>query len=304
MGDRVNVLLSTYNGAKFMIQQLDSVSNQSYKNIVIHIRDDGSTDETPNLLKSYAKGYSNIEVVYGQNLGVFKTFLKLLCEADEGSSFYAFCDQDDIWLKDKLKNAISAIKTYDQSQPIMYCSRIEYVDEKLNHLGYSRIPEQINFANALVENVVSGCTVVLNRKARELILANVPNTVYMHDWWFYLVISAFGKIFYDNNIYIKYRLHENNAAGAGTNLIQQMIRRSIKLIKKKNSSFIYTMQLKQFQKCFASSLDKQNLQIIHKFLNSKKSFWTRLRYAFCMEVYKQSWVDNLLLRIQIIMGSY
>ena len=107
--NKVVILLSTYNGEKYLKEQLDSLLNQTYKNIDIYIRDDGSKDETVNIIKKYQNEYDNIHLEEGKNLGFIKSFFELLKNGDENVDIYSYCDQDDIWEEDKIERAVKFI---------------------------------------------------------------------------------------------------------------------------------------------------------------------------------------------------
>lgn len=302
---RVNILLSTFNGEKYLAQQLDSILTQSYPEIVINIRDDGSTDDTTQLLRThYVNRYLNINFTAGSNLGVVKSFFTLLQNSKDDCEYFAFCDQDDIWPNNKIYNAVTQLKAYNSEQPLLYCSRLEYVSEDLTSLGYSNIPKYIGFRNSLVENIATGCTVVINRKARDLILEKIPSNVLMHDWWFYIVISAFGKVLFDINPNIKYRQHGNNLVGGSSSIFRQYIRRLNSFMKRERGALKASGQAKEFFRCYGSSLKKDELKILNGFLMSKSNLRSRIAYVLRMGVSRQSIIDNLILRFLIIIDRY
>ncbi len=140
----------------------------------------------------------------------------------------------------------------------MYCSRLEYVDESLRHLGYSRIPSRMGFSNALVENVATGCTIVLNRQARNLITQNFPRHALLHDWWSYLVISAFGKVDFDPRPAIKYRQHSNNRVGATTSHAESLKRRFERFVRQDGGARLLIDQAEDFHRCFGRILSTKN----------------------------------------------
>ena len=147
---KVQVLLSTYNGEKYLKEQLDSLLAQDYPNIDILIRDDGSKDSTKQILTGY-ENHKNIRVIYGSNIGITASFLELLKISDPEAEFLAFCDQDDVWLKDKISRAVAALQKHPSDIPLMYCSRLTIVDESLRIIGYSKLPRKgLSFNNAPV----------------------------------------------------------------------------------------------------------------------------------------------------------
>ena len=128
MDKKVAVLISTYNGKKYLKEQLDSILNQTYPNIEIVIRDDGSTDSTLELVKEYQEKHSNIRLKEGTNIGFIKSFFKLLEMAD--ADYYAYCDQDDIWLENKIELAVNALNQADNTKPNMAFGNADYYYEQ------------------------------------------------------------------------------------------------------------------------------------------------------------------------------
>lgn len=301
---KVNVLVSTYNGEKYLREQLDSLLAQSHKNIHISVRDDGSTDNTVRILKEYASKYRFIQVAYGENLGVIESFFRLLTDAGEDFDYFAFCDQDDIWFPDKIKDAVEEMNTEDGNQPILYCSRVEFVDENKNPLGLSRIPGRIGFGNALVENIAIGCTIVINRKARETILATKPGRIIMHDWWFYLIVSALGKVIHEKKVNIKYRQHGRNVIGGTASFLLSVYRRTREFLKSGEDAFRVRDQAIEFRRCYGQLLDDTHARILRRFIESKNTISTRVQYSLGMDVWRQSSVDTNILRVLVLFGYY
>ena len=135
LASKVVVLLSTFNGDKFLQEQLDSLFTQTYNNIYIYVRDDGSTDLTCDILKCFEDKYSNFEVVYGSNIGVVKSFMSLLKMVPADGSFVAFCDQDDIWLNDKVTRSVEKLKLLPAKEVGLYFSNYQLVDAELNYIS-------------------------------------------------------------------------------------------------------------------------------------------------------------------------
>lgn len=299
---KVQVLLSTFNGGKFLKSLMDSLLNQDYPNIEILVRDDGSTDDTLILLEKYTSYYSNIRIVYGENLGVIGSFFELLKLSSSEAEYIAFCDQDDVWLKDKISRAVEFLDQYPKENSLLYCSRTTLVDENLNIIGQSEIPKRgPSFKNALVQNIATGCTIVINKISRELLMKEIPKTVRMHDWWMYLVVSAFGKVIYDTESKILYRQHSSNVIGYETNTIARWVAR-IKRFLRSGRLCLVTEQAKEFKRIYDSLLPKDKKVILDRFIDDRKSYVDRLRYSFSSEVYRQSRVSDIILRLLIIMN--
>jgi glycosyltransferase involved in cell wall biosynthesis len=300
----VTVLLSTYNGANFLPAQLDSILGQSYPNVVVRVRDDGSSDETCAILRAYEQSHASISVDYGKNVGLVSSFLALLAAADSTSEFFAFCDQDDVWLRTKVETAVAALADQPSDQPLLYCSAVEHVDADLNHLGYSRAG-RLGFGNALVEGTaVYGNTVVMNRKTREIVLEKPPRTALAHDHWLYLVVVALGKVIYDPQPSLKHRLHGANACGWHHGFRYSVLEGLTNLMKPYRISPTVSDQAREFLACHGKALDKQRRDVLVGFLASRRSLLSRAVYAARMKVWRQERLENLKLRAQILVGRY
>lgn len=217
---RVTALISTYNGEKFLRQQLDSLLAQQLPpnaQLNILVRDDGSTDATLDILEEYSKKYEDVISYYkGENLKPAKSFLHLLKNCPY-SDYYAFCDQDDVWNPDKIAIAINALQAEaNQDIPLLYCSNVMVSDAELNPIGVMNSSKMYaDFAHVLIYVLSNGCTQVFNNHARdELINYDMDkNLVIMHDRLAELIIAILGKIIYDENPTMLYRQHGNNVVG-------------------------------------------------------------------------------------------
>jgi glycosyltransferase involved in cell wall biosynthesis len=215
----VTILLCTFNGERFLAEQLASLEQQTFTNWKLIASDDGSTDRTKSILLGFQKSFApgKIEIIDGPRRGAPAHFLFQACAENLASEYYAFCDQDDVWEADKLARAIEALEQTDPGIPALYGSRTRLVDEDGNEIGLSplfqRKPE---FRSALVQSIAGGNTIVFNQKARELLVfcgadVDVPS----HDWWLYQVTSACGgKVHYDAWPSVRYRQHEHNVIGS------------------------------------------------------------------------------------------
>ena len=293
------MLISTYNGEKYLRELIESVLNQDIKQLTLIIRDDGSNDNTLEILNRYSNK-RDIKIFSEKNIGVIQSFFKLLELSPSNSDYYAFCDQDDIWMRDKLSGAINNLDKFPEEIPLMYCSRTILVNDKLKIIGYSKIPRrQPSFRNALVENIATGCTIVINNSARKLILKQIPVSALMHDRWIYLTVSAFGKVIYDVEPRILYRQHFSNIIGIETNFIRKWDKR-IKRFIKRGKKLPISQQANEFQKIYGMILSEDKEKILNKFINSRKTLISRIFYAFNGKVFRQSLVDDIILRILII----
>lgn len=218
----VTILLSTYNGEKFIREQIDSIIQQNYKNWVLLIRDDGSSDRTIEIVESYSIIDNRVKVIrdrYG-NQGPAKSFIRLLAYVK--TEYFMFCDQDDVWLPYKVEESIDVLKSY--AGPHLIFTDLKVVDESLDEISASFMKKSRfdpvkggDFTKLLIQNVVVGCTIAANKQLLEkskLSEFNSPTNIMMHDWWLALVASSLGKITYLDKPTILYRQHGGNCLGA------------------------------------------------------------------------------------------
>jgi glycosyltransferase involved in cell wall biosynthesis len=226
---QIAILLGTYNGEKFLREQLESFKTQSNTDWVLWASDDGSTDRTIDIVRQFAVkvGLERVHHVSGPKKGFAKNFLALVCNPDLIADAYAYADQDDIWMADKLERAVHFFRSVPSEMPALYCSRTQYVDQLNNNISlslpYSKPPV---FANALIQNIASGNTMVFNDAARSLIIrAGQDVNIDLHDWWTYMLVTgAGGKVFFDQQPSVRYRQHPNNLWGMNTSFRAQMMR--------------------------------------------------------------------------------
>ncbi len=215
---RVSILLATYNGDRFLEQQLSSLATQEWRDIDIWASDDGSTDGTIDILRRWQKLWNKGEfcVVPGPRSGFAENFRSLLTNKTIDTAFVAFCDQDDVWDPDKLSGAIGQLAGHGQDHPALYCSRTRLVDQEGAAIGLSPLFERPPaFRNAIVQSIGGGNTMVMNRSAFSALSESAKRTTFVtHDWWSYMVISGMGgTLRYDPVPHIAYRQHESNLIG-------------------------------------------------------------------------------------------
>lgn len=215
--DKVAILLCTCNGDRFLAEQLESLSSLQWPVIDIWASDDQSSDNTPALLESAARNWrkGRFELKTGPAKGFAANFLSLATDPGIEASYYAYCDQDDLWKPRKLDNAIAWLSTQPDNMPALYCSRTELVDEQGQHISYSPVfKKRTCFRNAIIQNIAGGNTMVMNKAARALLVKAGRQNIISHDWWTYMLVTgAGGEVFYDIGPQIAYRQHETNQMG-------------------------------------------------------------------------------------------
>lgn len=229
----IAILLALYNGAQHLGAQLDSLAAQHHQCWSLLVSDDGSADNGATLVAGFSRGYraGQVRLITRRQKarqGAAANFRFLLGQVPEQAEFAALCDQDDVWLPDKLEKAVAALQALPSGQPALWCSRVTICDQDLRPLGSSpALRVAPSFPHALVENILRGNTVLLNRAAIRLIAAANAEAgpVVMHDWWIYqLVTGAGGQVIHDDTPSLLYRQHGGNVVGArqglGTRLHQ------------------------------------------------------------------------------------
>lgn len=229
MNQQVAILLCTYQGEKYLAEQLDSFTAQTYPNWKLWISDDGSTDLTLNQLSAFAQQHhpERVTLRAGPRKGFVKNFMSLICEPTLHADYYALSDQDDIWHAEKLERAVNWLSQIPDGRPALYCTRTELINDAGQHIGFSPMfTRPPAFANALMQNIAGGNTMVMNHAARELLIeAGADVDVIAHDWWVYIVISACGgSLYYDGQPSLRYRQHGENLIGANAGLGARLLR--------------------------------------------------------------------------------
>jgi glycosyltransferase involved in cell wall biosynthesis len=299
----IHVLMSTFNGQAFLERQIGSILHQTVA-AKLFVRDDGSTDGTPSLLKKLSSA-GQLEWERGPNLGATRSFFRLFLRYSGNADYVAFSDQDDVWLPTKLGRAIAMLEGVPPSTPALYCSRATITDEQLNPIGLTPLwPRPPAFGNALVENIVSGCTIVLNRSAKHLLSsAPAPERAMFHDWWCYLVVSALGSVFYDPEPSILYRQHRHNAVGATASRPGRVMRRVRRQFLQDSLGLILA-QAEEFSYYYHSRISGEFAEILSMLLAGRRSLLARERLLFEKRIFRQHAHDDALLRLRLAVGPW
>ena len=225
----VAILMGSYNGGLYITEQLDSIESQTVKNWRLVVSDDGSSDATLDLIQSFMKrcGSEKVEIRQGPRLGFCQNFLRMACDPAIRADFYAFCDQDDVWMPHKLEVAVDYLAALpNQDLPHVYCGRTAYVRDDLKPYAYSPLfvfPR--SFRNALIQSIAGGNTMVFNQAAKDLLEQVGPVPSPSHDWWLYqLVTGAGGDVYYDPEPTILYRQHDHALVGGNTSILAKIER--------------------------------------------------------------------------------
>ena len=222
--------MSTYNGEKYLNEQIDSILSQKDVHVELFIRDDGSTDGTHEIISDYVSRYDNIHAEFGENLGYSRSFIHEL-GAVEGFDYYAFSDQDDVWLEGKLASAVKAISQQEasagRSTPVMWQSNLYITDDKLNIVYKTALDKRIHTLEAIImRDHAVGNAMVMNKKARDLIKRSDILELFKnkgHDMYILFMTNVMnGIVITDSEAYVYYRQHSHNTAGTPTSLINRI----------------------------------------------------------------------------------
>ena len=301
---KVAIVLGFYEGYEFINRQLQSIFNQIHQEFIIFVTDDNSKDKfSLDKLNINESNKKKIRIkIRDKNIGYAQNFLNALVSIDGHFDYYAFSDQDDIWHREKLEKAINSLEEYPYDQPNLYGSRTELIGAREEiKLGKSiEFKKSPSFQNAITQNIFGGNTMVFNRNAFDLICSsNINQKIIAHDWWCYQIISgAGGNVFYDKNIYLKYRQHNNNLIGSNITLKDKWMR----FCKVVNSNF--KIQNDYNLKAIINNqnlLIKSNRITLNSFIKARKSsFLGRIFYFLKSGVYRQTLIGNIALFIGIV----
>ncbi|MCD8304384.1 MAG: glycosyltransferase [Prevotellaceae bacterium] len=267
----VQVLMSTFNGSRFLSEQLESIYCQRGVEVRLLVRDDGSTDSTADILRCEQE-QGRLEWYSGQNLKPARSFLNLLRNADEGTDLYAFSDQDDVWDDDKLLAASNAIG--DEAKPALYFCQTRLVDEWLRDLPQMPISPRLTYGEALMYQFVGGCTMVFNQALRDIVNLYTPEYLRMHDLWVYDIALAVGaKVVFDPVPHIRYRQHSDNAIGQTASTLSHW-RERLQRLRQREHIRLRTAQ--ELLKGYSSLMLPENRELTEAIVGYRTSFSKKL----------------------------
>ncbi|MGT2772156.1 glycosyltransferase family 2 protein [Streptococcus marimammalium] len=267
---KVNIVMATYNGEKFLAEQIESIQKQTFKDWTLLIRDDGSNDQTRTIIQAFVKKDSRIHLIDSEkfdNVGVIKSFYTLVKR--EPADFYFFSDQDDVWLEDKLEITLAKAQTFPSDKPLLVYTDLSVVNQNLEMMTESMIEKQSHHANTtllqeLTENTVTGGTMLINHTLAEK--WTVDDNILMHDWYLALLASAMGNLVYIDRTTQLYRQHDNNVLGARTwtKRMKKWLKPHLLLEK---YWWLITESQKQAHHLLQFDLSKQNKEMIIAYIS-------------------------------------
>lgn len=304
---KIAVLLAAYNGENYIREQLESLHNQTFQDFVCYIHDDGSRDGTMDILKEYENMYPEQFVIMdGTATGSSKAnFMFMLDKVIGQYGYYMFCDQDDVWIPEKIEMLYSRILQEPEEVPCVVYSDMKVVDESLHMIADSFadythiIPEEAVFPNTALRGYAAGCSMLFNVSLARLIVVKDTTKLLMHDWWVMLVASLMGKICYIEQPLVLYRQHSNNIMGAkkrtkytvwGERLIRLLTFRQFQITRMGLYDYIYQIgELSHIPEVYEKHYDLVNGAVyIHK-MSKKKRCEYILKYGIYQNSYSKYW---------------
>lgn len=281
--NRVHIIMASYNGEKYIKEQIESIISNTYSDWTLTIFDDGSKDATCQIVTEYEVAYPNkIKLIKNQqNKGVTKNFLTGVCQIqvdERHNNYYMFCDQDDVWMKDKIENTLKSMKKLEgryNNCPLVVFSDTTVVDEHLTVTEPSFFknsglePRHTKLNDLLIENKLIGCTVMFNEEVRRKLVSlpqqqAFPKEIRFHDWWIGLIASSFGHIYYMDRPTLYYRQHGNNVVG-NKSFFEYVKKSFLSLSKQKKALEETILQGKAFLELYGDELSIEKKEIVSHF---------------------------------------
>lgn len=298
----VHILLASYQGGPYLRAQLDSIAAQTHPNWSLTISDDGSTDNTVEVCRRFAQEHpaKDIQILKGPCQRSTANFFHLMhmAASQESSGLYAFCDQDDVWLPEKLERAVQALGSLQVTahQPVLYCARWQQVTVDLKPLGLSPLPRKpLGFGNALLQNVASGNTMVFNKALLLLLVRIQPSHAVWHDWAAYLTVTGCGgHLFFDPEPCLLYRQHPSNLVGAQDSALDKLHRlRLIAQGRYREWGDRTEEAMNDIEPC----LSQQAREQLHTFrcMRRETSAWRRVRAGLRSGLWRQTFAGKMTL---------
>ena len=285
----IDILMSVYNGSNYIEEQIDSILGQTYNNWLLIFRDDGSTDNSVEIIKGYQHRYAaKIQIILDRereknvNFGACQSFGQILIHSK--ARYAMFCDQDDVWLPTKIEKTLQCMEKlesiYQPSTPILVHTDLAVVDQNLFKVSdsfwkYQRLSpaNSLHLNRLLIQNSITGCTVMINQRLREMAVP-VPPEAIMHDYWLGLVAAAFGKIAYLNKSTILYRQHGLNDLGARKYDWRYILKRSGQASPIRNELKKKQRQTEIFYQHYREYLAERPKALLEDFLVlGEKGYW-------------------------------
>ena len=296
-----SVLMSTYNGEKYIREQIDSILCQEGVDVNLYIRDDGSRDKTRIILKEYSGKYNNIHVIEGENLGIHKSFAELM-KVPDLKGYIAFSDQDDVWDKDKLSSAIHKLNYFNAE---FYSSASRLVDSNLFDLmrttaNSKEYRHYIIGNNKILTPGVQGCTIVISNSLFKKLTSSPFPDYYGHDTWITIVAFYLCNCYYDICPHMSYRQHDASWTGNRKNRFAQLKREYHFFMEGMNR---YAKIAKDLLSYYSDDLNEDDQRFLMILAKPNKTIKEKLHLIFCKNFNKYGFLKNAIFKFEILKGN-
>lgn len=291
---QVNVLLATYNGAKFLEEFLDSLTKQVGVDICLTVSDDSSNDETVKIVEKYAGEFKSFSLIQGPKKGPCANFFNLISVAD--GDFVAFADQDDVWKKDHLLRSCNRVSDVHGKPALSYSSVLEFDTSTQTEKVWPKFETPPSIQNFFIQNFARGCTLVFNRELLILLKEFQPKQAVMHDWWAVLIAFSVGEVLFSHEPELHYRIHEQNFTR------QKNKNRIKRLLTRNRDRWKPLTQLQELEEAFGQSMPDDIRQSIRLFTQAfTGSLPSRLKFALTSRYrFRQSLLDEFIVRVGMV----
>lgn len=306
--EKVIVLLASYNGEKYLRDQLDSLINQTYKNIDVYIRDDNSTDKTMDIINEYCgKSINGINFIKvdscGRNLGYPDCFWEILKNVPR-AKYYCFCDQDDYWLPEKIESSVKCLEKVDSTIPAMTYCAFDYYNQNMEYLrSGENILNNYSFERGIYYTYATGFTQMINRALVDsLDFDYIIGKNLAHDIWCQWIATSIGKIVPNKTVLAKFRRHESAVTSGNKSKLASVKRWWTTEIcgdemKKWHQSLCY------FKKAYINDFNDETASVLSLFANENKSFSNKIKKLFYPKKLKITLGGEIALRILFLLGK-
>ena len=304
---KVAVIMSTYNGEKYLREQIDSILAQKDVDIYLYIRDDGSKDKTVEIIKQYVENFQDkVTLIKGTNLGYKKSFMDCLMKSSSDCDYYAFSDQDDVWQEEKCIEAIKKIENQNNI-PALYCCSPTICDENLQN---QKINDLTGGSNTLegywTRSRLPGCCMVFNNElykmATKISLDDL--SVVAHDTAIASIAYAFGSVYIDSNSYMLHRRLNTSVTTGGKGFFNRLKTEYRIIFKSKDYYLTMAKFLNDYANKNKCKVKEEYDDFISTILNYKKNMKDRFKLLFNKKMKCGSFIADMEIKIRIMIGNY
>lgn len=305
---KIAVLLASYNGEKYITQQIESILHQDVENpIHLFIRDDGSKDNTVSIVKEIAKKDDRITLIQSENIGGVASFFALLNMAHDLPAeyeYFSLSDQDDVWDLDKLRIAVEAVSSKDPQIPVLYGSSTRPVNQDLEPIVFKRKAlKPFDLYNTIIQIKIPGHTHVMNRSLLNLVYNADPSRIFGHDAFLVNAAKICGCLIFDKTAHASYRQHSGNQLGTSRNGRLKWIQNRLLRVRRGGGAQ-YARQIEYIMECFGDKMTSEQYYEIKDFLDSRSFFLKRLSYISRTKLYRQDSFDTFAFKLMYLFGGY